>query len=182
MSGDVKQGSWTEFNEIFEAAMSEEDMDTLIAIVQKKANAKARNVRESGAVGRDDVASEIVIKVFRYLPKYDPTKGKPSTWVNTIAESVIKNTYRDNALDWAVSDSSTNIDDYADLVPSQASLLDLLEVEFELFAKTLTEQELKVAKLRMQGRKNVEIADQLGITKQRVGAIVEQIRTKYMSD
>lgn len=113
-------------------ALSAAEQRTLMASVSKAVARFA--VVFSSKLGRDyfskedieDMVQDTLLKAWRSIDGYDPTKGKMSTWVSRIAINCVKDTIDYRVKRIAISDSfyNTPLDDYDGGNDEDESVLD----------------------------------------------------------
>ncbi len=119
------------------------------------------------ASDRDDVFSEVLLKVTRQAERYDSTKASVSTWVYVITRSIVADYFRKRKEEYPLSE----------LLHSPENLTDCIEYKDELreLARQLSklpEKERRIIILRLyKGMSYVEIAQSLGISETNASTI-----------
>lgn len=130
--------------------------------------------RMSNDAEAEDIVAEAFLLAARSFDKFDPSRAKFSTWVNTIAINCMK-TY------WKRQHPTAPIDDvpenFAAIPSSEDALADRDQVNRLLACLDNTERELVLLKYR-EGFKNVEIADTLNMNASTVSTILARALAK----
>lgn len=149
-----------------------------------------------GINNADDLTQETLIRLYEYLPKFDPAKGKGSfaenfmAWTYKIAESRIKDAERE-ALRKNQSEKVESLDENLDHGQNVNPIEPIVEVDEyylndsivmnviqESFPDLLSETEYKVLELKAQGEKLEDIARALGLKIWYVKSVAMHIRNK----
>ncbi|MFF2480286.1 sigma-70 family RNA polymerase sigma factor [Paenibacillus sp. NPDC058071] len=174
------------------------EMEMFYKAAKEKCEKKIGATRFAG-MDREDVVQEALLKVHRYLPKYDATKAKLSTWVDRVLSSMIKDMLEKagteknlsvvNAasLDLYACVKEAPFSDYAD--QGQAYTVQVggedygyenaeLMIDFLEYIQ-LSKREKEVFNLRAAGYSPSEIADLLQVSASRVSQLWKSIIQKY---
>jgi RNA polymerase sporulation-specific sigma factor len=170
------------------------EIEAFYQVAKEKAEKKIGSTKVAG-MDREDVVQEALIKVHRYLPKYDPSKAKISTWVEHIIGNMIRdmlskagteknlnvvnatslNAYQtdtDNAYSGAVSSSpQIGVEDYG--YENAEVMIDLME------HVNLTDREKSIVRLRSAGYSPNEMAVLLKLSPSRISQLWKGITAKY---
>jgi len=148
-------------------------------------------IRKYRTIPIDDVISAVDEAVTRSLHHYDPERGKLGAILYRSAEQKLMwyikyaNAQKrlppkpPTSLDQAIrTDTDTTL---LEILPSSTNIEEEVAQRelIELWLKSLTKRERQVAALRYLGYENVEIGRKLGVSRERVGQIVRNIRLKY---
>lgn len=173
------------------------EMDTFYKRTVEKVKMTVRGQKFAG-MEIDDVVQETLIKVHRAMPKYDNTKSKVGTYVDSIIRNMVKDCFKRassqsnlcvvNAqpIDGPSSVNEQTMDNAGDDICFQVGVTDSSYYVFEVVTDLLenlglTDREKEVFKLRAAGYENFEIAQILGITRSRITQIWSKIMDKYES-
>ena len=108
----------------------------------------------------EDVTSEAFLRAARFFDRFDARRAKFSTWVISIAHNCITDHYRHNPV-------TADLEEVAEGAYAEESAYDEQTANADLAVKLLatldpTEREL-VSKKYYEGKRNVEIADEMGM-------------------
>lgn len=163
------------------------EMDVFFQKSKEKVEKRVHGMRLAGTDG-EDVVQEALIKVYRYLPKYDSSKAKVSTYLDRIITSAIRDCLKKagarsnlqvvNAIPLAIFEG---VDDTQ--VTYEAGAEDLGYENAELMMDImdhlgLTEREKEIFRLRVSGYEFKEIAQVFNISRGRMSQIWSNITTK----
>lgn len=116
--------------------------------------------RVADRTAAEDVTSEAFLRAARFYDRFDPTRAKFSTWVISIAQNCIIDYYRHDVATADLEEVPEGVyadeSDYAEQTGNADLAVRLLSVLDD------TEREL-VAKKYYEGKRNVEIADEMGM-------------------
>ena len=116
---------------------------------------------------REDVFSEILLKAQRQAGRYDSAKASVSTWVYTIARSVVADYYKKHKMVYPLSEALASPEGVEDGIEYEEELRELARQLMKL-----TEKERRVIVLRLyKGMSYKEIARALGISESNAGTI-----------
>ena len=112
----------------------------------------------------EDLTSETFLYCYRSYDSYDPAKSKASTWVYLVANSRLKNYYRDKREHVEISELE-NLLRAEETDMERAAWLEQLRVFLADKLECLPERQQQIIALRFFQEKDYdEIADTLGIT------------------
>jgi RNA polymerase sigma factor (sigma-70 family) len=173
------------------------EMDTFYQRLTEKVSRKLQGQKFAG-MEHDDVIQESLIKVFKYIDKYDSSKSKLNTFLEVLTDSVFKDCFKKASsganmnLVYAVALDATSMPDIGavDSVEEYEFQIGKTDTGYEMFEVVtdlmkhlgLTDREKEVFKLRANGYGNHEIADQLGISRARITQIWTKITDKANAD
>jgi len=127
----------------------------------------------------EDLAQEVMAAAFRNYASYDPQRSSLATWIFVIARNRLKNYYRDRRVNESI-DAKEGFD-----LPSGEKLQDEA-VEFqetrEFITRALAELDEReraiVEGFFFDGKSNVELAEELGMTASNVGVTKKRTLAK----
>lgn len=123
----------------------------------------------------EDIISQVIEKMLKALDRYDPEKGKLSTWANTIAlntvnseaaKKKVRNTFIEN------NSQPKNDSCYAD------QDLECQDLKKELFLKCRNPRDQRILQWKMDGMDLKEMAQREGITMNSVYLILYHLRKR----
>ena len=123
----------------------------------------------------EDLVSTVVEKMLKALDRYDPEKGKLSTWANTIAlntvnseaaKKKVRNTFIEN------NSQPKSVSCFAD------QELEYQELKKELFLKCRNPRDQRILQWKMDGMDLEEMAQREGITMNSVYLILYHLRKR----
>lgn len=172
------------------------DLDQFYKRSKEKIAAKISG-RKFAGFEAEDVSQECLIKIHKAIPKYDASKAKIGTFIDTIIQNTLKDSFKkagSNTNLSVVNAKSLNDESVptkfvlegAEDVPFEIGTDDggyvMFEVVTDLMSNLgLTDREKEVFKLRASGYENCEIADILGVSRVRISQIWSRIVDKYRS-
>lgn len=172
------------------------ELDELIRIVENKATRKVNGMTFAGAEPKD-VVQEMLIRVYVNLPRYDRSKAKLDTFIESMLRSALCDFLRKcgsganlrvvNGLRMDASiDPFDNPfkDKDAETYYSQIGELDDGYIETEFWENILhhmkiSERDKRILELTAQGYAVVEIAHELGLTAPRISQIRSRLLDQY---
>ena len=108
----------------------------------------------------EDVVSEAFLRAARFFDRFDPARAKFSTWVISIARNCISDYYSRNVPTAAIEDVSEAAFATTDSYDDQSGERDLARRLLEL----LDDAERELVHMKYyEGKRNIEIAKELGI-------------------
>lgn len=116
--------------------------------------------RVADRTAAEDVTSEAFLRAARFFDRFDASRAKFSTWVISIAHNCIIDYYRHNP-------STSDLEEVPEGAYADESSYDEQTANADLAVKLLalldpTEREL-ISKKYYEGKRNVEIADEMGM-------------------
>jgi len=162
-------------------------VDEFLEKVQEKCNIVLKTKKFAG-LEREDVAQEILIKVYRSMSKFDKSKATASTFVDYIISNVIKDIYRKAGSKKNLSIvNALSIDNREDEDTNNSIQVGTVSFKYEnteiildiMNNMGLDDREKEVFRLRAAGFEFEEIGNALGLTKSRISQIWTGIKNKY---
>lgn len=164
------------------------ELDLFLEKVREHTSIKIRN-RQFAGLDHDDVIQEVLLKVYKTIKQYDPTKSKVSTFVGHIIDNKIRDCFRAagsnqnliNVNSYPYTDVIDNEDALMGYVqPVEEPLYNCVEYTYDIVHNAgLTEKELEMFKLKVAGYNMTEIADIMGCTRATVHNIYKRIKEKF---
>jgi len=133
-------------------------------------------LRDANVVDFEDIVQECELYVNRYKHRYDPSRGKWSTFVRQIVLSALPKIRAE------IKRRLPSVDhrDFEYVISTQPGLSDLYTKDAtEYTYSTLSDRERFILKQLAQDRSQEEIAELLGVKRPRVSQIIKSIRTKF---
>jgi DNA-directed RNA polymerase len=134
-------------------------------------------------IGDDDLIQAGRIALWRSAKRYDPDKGKFSTYAyKVIYHAMLKELgRRKNEVSLNAVVPGEEECELQDLIPDPKSSLDGAEIRFELedFYKTLTPRRQEIMKLKISGETRKNIAEHVGISFEMVKKELQAINKQW---
>ena len=125
------------------------------------------------AVEVEDIISIVIEKMLKAIDRYDPQKGKLSTWANTIALNTVKSEAAKKKVRNTFIEAKTRIDScYAD------QDLECQDLKKELFLKCRNSRDQRILQWKIDGMEPEEMAQREGITINNVYIILHHLRKR----
>lgn len=128
----------------------------------------------------EDLKQEVIIRFFQYRHKYDPSKGKPSTYLMRLSKNIAIESYRSRNAKKRISHTLPIIEDFV-----KASQLDHYDHDTPIIwneiKKHLKEWEFHVLRLRVEGFSYKEITKILNINESTARVSVNRSRESLKS-
>ena len=164
------------------------ELDLFLEKVRNHTSKKIRN-RDFAGMEREDVIQEVLIKVYKSIESFDPSKSKASTFVDHVIENKIKDCLRSAGSESNLCNvnsvpliDDTSGEEYIEgtiIIPVEESMYSYIEYLQDIKNIDLTEKETEVVKLKIAGYNNTEIANILGCTRATVHNIWNKIKDKF---
>ena len=130
--------------------------------------------RTSNREVAEDVVSEAYLRAARFYDRFDPTRAKFSTWVTRIAINCMASHYRRERVHQPLED----IPERLISVEDEPSLIDEQELVERLLG-VLNDNERTVVLMKYRdGKRNVSIADELGMNPSTVSTVLSRALAK----
>ncbi len=135
----------------------------------------------------DDIAQQIVLKLWKKLNTYDSTKGSFRPWLSTVIRNAVNEFYRKENR----RKEDHYVEDVNGLVASKNDLDSMIQDEWEAY---LTKEALENVKqvfsgkavdafiLSLEGIKNDEIAERLDITSSSVRVLKSRVKSCFINE
>jgi len=130
----------------------------------------------SQEVERQDLIQEILIQIWRTLPRYDASKAQVSTWIYRIALNVAISFKRKEATKKRKEESIQTIVDYSIDSDTEEQLSRLYQA-----IETLKPLDKALIILYLDGCKQEEMAEIMGISKTNVSTKILRIKKKLQT-
>jgi len=141
----------------------------------------------------DDLVQEVLLKLWKGLPKYDRDKAKFRTWLSHVTRNTVLSYIRAKKRRPELeSVGDQDIDDFAYLSSfSNSELEDIFEKEWRAYLCGIALENIKTLfsghaveafTMSQKGMKPQEIADALGITKESASVLASRVRSKFSAE
>ena len=137
----------------------------------------------------DDLHQDILIRLWKKLPSYDPAKGKFRSWLSFVVRNIVLNSFQKN---------STRLEKMAQLSkhyqndPAAQNEIDkMIEHEWKMHLSKLAMETIhslfsgkavEAFELSLQGLDNNSIAQQLGLSADSVKVLKSRVKSRYMAE
>ena len=135
---------------------------------------------------KEDIISEVVLRMWRAMDLYDSSKGALSTWVGTIAENVVKSMAKAKNKREAISGEITEEDEESfyeqntfrgyEFAADRDILLE--ELENSLFDRLKSERDKRFLAWQIDGLDAEEMARREGISKNNAYLVIYHMRKR----
>lgn len=159
------------------------EIDAILLKAKEKAEQKIRGKVFAG-MDIDDVVQEVIIKVFKSLPRYDKEKAKLTTFVDHVIENMIRDMLRK-----AGKVSNLQVINAVQIMEDTEETIQLGEIDQEysylelmmdiMNGIGLNEREKEIFQLRSNGYAFKEIAEAFGVSRPRMSQLWKGIVDKY---
>ena len=128
---------------------------------------------------KEDIVSDVVLRMLRAQASYDPGKGALATWVGTIARNAVRSAARSK---WNRTDISADWDDdtalrQSDRMSADGELL-LEELQEDLFSRLRMERDRRFLAWQIDGLDAAEMAVREGIPVEQVHLVLFRMRQR----
>ncbi|BAU28218.1 RNA polymerase sigma factor (sigma-70 family) [Aneurinibacillus soli] len=124
----------------------------------------------------DDIIQDAALKLYLSIDRYDSKKAA----VSTFRDHIITNVLIDRIRRWRAHKSQVLTWDEVDETEDGCEQVDF-DMDFERWFRTLLPHEKKIVRMRLDGKKNCVIADELGCSNASITAYRKVIQKKWNS-
>ena len=138
----------------------------------------------------DDLVQDVLLKLWKGLGKYDEGKSKFRTWLTSVTRNTVISYFRSRNIR-PNNHNSEQIDNHTLQASRDSELENIFEEEWRAYLcnlalgkvkKLFTGNAVKAFTLSQKGKSPLEIADQLGLSKESVPVLTSRVRKRFVAE